>query len=305
MPLDLPLKLQHYILELALPSTKLFTGPERRRLLRTFSLVHSSWTPVAQRLLFQQVVVKIITHVSPQRPINALAELMLNKVTPITRFEVDATNCSRDDWTFLQHLWKRFPDLSNLIVYFSRFVRLPLAGDWPKSVVSFMLATKGAKPSNAAYLELVLPASLTRLVLSTIQTRSYLPPLPNLETLILTRTTVLPSGLKCDVLFPSLCVFAWDNVSSPPSLFVFPTFPPATKHMRLNLTKEWPLSDALELMDDLPIGLSSLDIHLVPLTLKALPEAVKGRLSWTETTRMRFTTSDEMQEDIELWEARL
>ncbi|GAA5912224.1 hypothetical protein JCM6882_005201 [Rhodosporidiobolus microsporus] len=282
MPRNLPLELQHYILELALPSTKLFTGPERRRLFRTFSLVHRSWTPVAQRLLFQQVAVKKTTFASGEVSPADLAELTLSKATRITHLEIDTRH--------------------SLLL---GFLVLPLAEDWPESLRSLTAAKQGSALSLRLNLDFFLPGTLTRLFLSTIQTLVHLPPLPNLETLLLARTTVLPSGLKCDVLFPSLCVFAWDNVSSPPSLFVLPTFPPATKHMRLNLTKEWPLSDALELMDDLPIGLSSLDIHLVPLTLKALLEAVEGRLSWTKTTRVRFTTMDETQEDIELWEARL
>ncbi|BGP03489.1 hypothetical protein NBRC10513v2_007221 [Rhodotorula toruloides] len=53
MPVTLPIELQHRILETALPPLVHRELDERVRLCKTFSLVHRTWTPVAQRELHE------------------------------------------------------------------------------------------------------------------------------------------------------------------------------------------------------------------------------------------------------------
>ncbi|BGP35366.1 hypothetical protein JCM10296v2_007202 [Rhodotorula toruloides] len=53
MPVSLPIELQHRILETALPLLGHCDLDERVQLCKTFSLVHRSWTPVAQRELHE------------------------------------------------------------------------------------------------------------------------------------------------------------------------------------------------------------------------------------------------------------
>ncbi|BGP03461.1 hypothetical protein RTBOTA2_006247 [Rhodotorula toruloides] len=55
MPVTLPLELQHRILELALPPLILSRLDERAQLCKTLSLVHRTWTRVAQRELHEHV----------------------------------------------------------------------------------------------------------------------------------------------------------------------------------------------------------------------------------------------------------
>lgn len=55
MPSNLPLELQLLIVELALPPLILSRLDERAELCQTFSLVHRSWTPVAQREIHEHV----------------------------------------------------------------------------------------------------------------------------------------------------------------------------------------------------------------------------------------------------------
>ncbi|GAA5985351.1 hypothetical protein JCM10908_006942 [Rhodotorula pacifica] len=58
MPVYLPIELQLYILELALPPLVLRHLKNRTRACLTFSLVHRSWTETAQRLLRQYFVAR-------------------------------------------------------------------------------------------------------------------------------------------------------------------------------------------------------------------------------------------------------
>ncbi|KAK4330597.1 LOW QUALITY PROTEIN: Proteophosphoglycan ppg4, partial [Rhodotorula toruloides] len=53
VPVTLPIELQHRILETALPPLVRRDLDERVRLCKTFSLVHRSWTPIAQRELHE------------------------------------------------------------------------------------------------------------------------------------------------------------------------------------------------------------------------------------------------------------
>ncbi|PRQ70858.1 hypothetical protein AAT19DRAFT_11015 [Rhodotorula toruloides] len=59
MPVALPLELQLHILELALPPIILSRLDERVRLCKTFSLVHRTWTRVAQRELHEHTVLRV------------------------------------------------------------------------------------------------------------------------------------------------------------------------------------------------------------------------------------------------------
>jgi hypothetical protein len=167
------------------------------------------------------------------------------------------------------------------------------------------VAVEGTKAVILWNLHRAIPQTLTRLFISAIRAEVELPTIPTLHTLLLARTTIIRSGLELGVLFPCLRVFAWDNVAYPFAFFVFPTFPPTIKHVRLVLKPGLDPDDVLKLITGLPAESATLNIHLVSPLLNPLPARLEGAVDWLNTSEVRWTRSYETQQDVELWEAGL
>ncbi|GAA5907172.1 hypothetical protein JCM6882_008382 [Rhodosporidiobolus microsporus] len=315
MPPDFPLELQHYILELALPPPTSRTGSERRRLLRTFSLVHLSWTPVAQRLLFSRVRVSL----EDFEHIKGVADVALQKVKAVGALEVNLdvpTIYLLVGWEAFGELLEHCPKLKECSLWMTPSSLIPLSHEWPSSLKSFTLIEYGwrsASPElSSLRLSSHLPLRLTRLFLTNVGNLTDFPTIPTLQTLLLGTDICLPSRLELYKLFPILRVFAWDSafrVTEPlitPNDFVFPTLPSSSiSHARLLLPPELPVQSAADLLTTLPKGLQTLDIRL-PQQASPTPRRLQDALTeLKQETQVRLLEEGEPVKDIEEWELTL
>ncbi|GAA5864969.1 hypothetical protein JCM8547_004254 [Rhodosporidiobolus lusitaniae] len=256
MPPVLPVELQLYILELALPSPTLANRTERRRMLKVFSLVHPDWTATAQRLLFSHLHLAL----TPREPvldhsrIGETLELARRKTRSVEVVELDLASESRFEWCgAVEKLFVQCSEVRGAVIEWSdRFYRTnsdPFhVSPFLSNLRSLSLVQTGGTSGHPQSLNFstILPdplsSRLTRLVLfSHTGFRLYLPTFPSLLVLLIDGASEFQPNFRFDRAFPCLHVFGWRGFSSqqyPP--FLFDSLPSTIKHVLLEPLPAYP-----------------------------------------------------------------
>ncbi|BGP11381.1 hypothetical protein JCM10049v2_007286 [Rhodotorula toruloides] len=220
MPVTLPIELQHRILETALPPLVHCDLDERVQLCKTFSLVHRTWTPIAQRELHEHFSTILLG--GAWRFSGEYGRLVAAQVggLPVKRLKLKVIGYAEDvqdtDLADKQPLHP-FPPVEGAPTFEEMWVELEGRGTpvWRGGNVQ-RLHIYDLGPERPTYLD-SLPSNLTYLALSGV-TIDAVPSTPHIRVFLYARTLCLIPAAELLGAFPDLqafaCVGTWLQVKS-------------------------------------------------------------------------------------------
>ncbi|GAA5909154.1 hypothetical protein JCM6882_001204 [Rhodosporidiobolus microsporus] len=310
----LPLELQLHILELALPPQTLRRLPDRRKVLKDFSLLHRDYTKPMQRLLYAMPHFDLAGDGVPERikrTLDAADEIEALVTGLDLRFRTCPFEEIREE--VLDLLRGRASTVRELAVFL--LARgFPCFGEWLPNLVSLNIA--GLRADDVAqYPPFAFPPRLTRLLLQRCggsdgfdiprPPNLVLPPIPTLKTLLIGPRVYLAQGLDFSASFPLLYTLAIDRDSvgrNAPGYFELSTLPHTLLHLRVELPDTWTPGEALAFLLTIPRGgLTTLEVYLDDPGMSSVPEELERRAGWMQGVKVDFTTYPDMPPDIEEW----
>ncbi|KAL7342876.1 hypothetical protein BJY59DRAFT_719304 [Rhodotorula toruloides] len=206
MPVTLPIELQHRILETALPPLVHCDLDERVQLCKTFSLVHRTWTPIAQRELHEHFSTILLG--GAWRFSGEYGRLVAAQVggLPVKRLKLKVIGYAEDvqdtDLADKQPLHP-FPPVEGAPTFEELWVELEGRGTpvWRGGNVQ-RLHIYDLGPERPTYLD-SLPSNLTYLALSGV-TIDAVPSTPHIRVFLYARTLCLIPAAELLGAFPDL-----------------------------------------------------------------------------------------------------
>ncbi|BGP03458.1 hypothetical protein RTBOTA2_006243 [Rhodotorula toruloides] len=235
MLFDLPLELQYRIIELALPPLVRLAVDERVQACQTFALVHRDWTPFAQRELLNPVILR--NKQSPTFPLEVSKRLRAARKggRKVKRLLVDLNSGDVEG----QH-----PELSEFLaahLFEDGLEELWLhLGEEDECIrltdiaISKLHVRDACGLANAPCVLQDLHPRLTYLAIHHANLESFaLPPLPNLETLIIEDIIWVFDISTFFVNYPSLRIFGCKGNDEFCELPFFALIPTTLRHLAL------------------------------------------------------------------------
>ncbi|GAA5842821.1 hypothetical protein JCM11251_001497 [Rhodosporidiobolus azoricus] len=311
----LPLEMQLYILEMALPPQTLRCLPARRQVIKQFSLLHRDYTKPMQRLLYAIPHFDIIGSGTAAH-IEAKFEAADSIEAVVTGLDLTVREWPRElQADVIKALASRKETIRELAVYL-RAGDFPFFGEWLPNLVSLNFA--GVLTEQLAqYPRITFPPTLTRLLLQrcgevhrfmrgpgALPSTFALPPIPTLQTLLIGPRVSGTPGFDYSAAFPSLRILAIDRDSLghlAPGSHDLSTLPSSLRHLRLEFPDSWTSTQALSYLLTVPQGLWSLEVYLGNPLSFSVPEELERRSGWMVGTKVRWTFWPEEPVDIEEW----